>query len=365
MITNSMVISLSPFFEVKDTAYGGRACFSAAALEKGTVVLEASDSIGATIVYEFRKEVCHSCHTYQSGKNMKFKLAYSDIAHLVTEDVQINGKKFLGAGLWFCSEDCKLNFLQQQHVIELIECYELLLGILKMMQKRCTSEELNNDRKVVSEFIIDKAWLDVRSSWIPRIDKMKQSKRLSQLPYITEEEYNCARFIAKTLFTLKYINPQSGAKSAFETLQSNELCKIKRFPVLLDFQILIFKTLYIILPDNMRQTLTIDLFRHILGSEYGNSFGIWEQNGMSDNQEFLGYAVYPRASYFNHSCDPNITKSRVKGSMVFTLNRDVPKGAQLCISYSGLPGQNVGERRKILKENWFFDCLCSKCQSEL
>lgn len=365
MASNCEINSISPLFEVKDTVYGGRACFTVAPLRKGTVVLEASDSSGISVAYEFRKEVCHSCYSFQNGRNLKNRLTYSDIAHLVTCDVNINDKKFSGAGLWFCSDECKLEFLNQPHVIELVECYELLLGVLKVMQKRAVNEAQEAAEEQITEESINKAWLEVKGSWIPRIDGMKASKRISQLPTITEDEYNCARFIARTLFTLKYLDPQSHTRAAFETLQSNELSKIGKFSVLLNFQILIFKTLYIMLPDNMHKGLSIELFRHILGSEYGNAFGIWEQEELSENREFLGYAVYPRASYFNHSCDPNLTKSRIKGTMTFTLNKDVPKGEPLCIDYSGLLSYPVAKRRQLLKENWFFDCLCTRCESEL
>lgn len=365
MDNNCEVGRISPFSEVKNTTYGGRACFSAAPLEKGTVVLEANDSVGTCVTYDFRKEVCHNCYTYQDGKTMKFKMTYPDIAHLVTDEVKINAKKFNGAGLWFCSEACKLEFLTQPHVIELIACYELLLSVLKMMQKRAVDELQERSREQITEDVINHAWLEVIDSWIPKIDKMKLSKKMSQLPDITEEEYNCARFVIKSLFTLKYLDPESQTKAAFKTLQSNELSKIARFPILLDFQILIFKTLYIILPGYTRQNLSVKLFRHILGSEYGNAFGIWEQEELSENREFLGYAVYPRASYFNHSCDPNLTKSRIKGTMVFTANKDVPKGEPLCIDYSGLLSHTVLKRRQLLKENWFFECCCTRCESEL
>ena len=45
--------------------------------------------------------------------------------------------------------------------------------------------------------------------------------------------------------------------------------------------------------------VTIDNVRTILGIDPGNSFGIWEMPVM-DESECLGFAVYPRASFFNH-----------------------------------------------------------------
>ncbi|QLL30978.1 hypothetical protein HG536_0A07930 [Torulaspora globosa] len=356
---------ISPFFQVRQTEFGGRGCFSIVQLKKGAVVLEANDSVGACIAHEFRKEVCHSCFSYRNGANMKFKLKYADIAHLLKPGVKISEKAFNGAGLWFCSESCKLEYLTQPHIVELIECYDVLLRTLKIMQKKTADQKQEPDPQVMSAEIIDRAWLEINNSWIPKVERTKPTKRLNELPFIAEEEYNCARFVARTLFSLKHLDPLSKTMTTFWTLQSNELSKISRFPVLLNFQIAVFKSLYVLLPEIIRKDLSTELFRHIMGSEYGNSFGIWEEQKVPENREFLGYSVFPRASYFNHSCDPNITKSRVGRTMLFTLNRDVPKDEPLCIDYSSLLDQPVVQRRQLLRENWFFDCLCGRCILEL
>lgn len=356
---------ISPFFQVRQTEFGGRGCFSIVPLKAGTAVLEANDSVGACIAYEFRKEVCHRCFSYRNGINMKFKLKYADIADLITSEVKITEKGFNGAGLWFCSESCKLEYLRQPHVIELIESYEILLRTLKIMQKNAAEERQEPDPQVMSGEIIDRAWLEINNSWIPKVERTKPTKRLNELPLFAEEEYSCARFVARTLFSLKHLDPLSETIATFRTLQSNELDKITRFPVLLNFQIVVFKCLYVLLPDSFRKDLSTELFRHIMGSEYGNSFGIWEEQKMLENREFLGYSVFPRASYFNHSCNPNITKCRVGRTMLFRLNKDVPKDEPLCIDYSSLLDQPVVKRRQLLRENWFFDCLCKRCVSEL
>ena len=52
---------ISDLFRIQHTPFGGRACFSNKSLPQGTVVLDAEDSLGESISYEFRKEVCHYC----------------------------------------------------------------------------------------------------------------------------------------------------------------------------------------------------------------------------------------------------------------------------------------------------------------
>lgn len=85
-----------------------------------------------------------------------------------------------------------------------------------------------------------------------------------------------------------------------------------------------------------------------------------------DSGEFLGYATYPTASFFNHSCAPNLRKRRVGRVFEFFADRDVAVGEELCISYLG--GEEgvlgVGERRGRLRGEWGFECGCGRCVDE-
>ncbi|KAK5705280.1 Histone-lysine N-methyltransferase set-6 [Elasticomyces elasticus] len=85
-----------------------------------------------------------------------------------------------------------------------------------------------------------------------------------------------------------------------------------------------------------------------------------------DGEEYMGYAVYPSSSYFNHSCSPNVAKQRVGNAWRFWVIEDVRKGEQLCISYLGGDEKDlsVDERRARLAEVWGFVCECARCQSE-
>lgn len=356
---------ISDLFSVKNTTYGGRACFSNMFLPRGTVVLDAEDSISECISYEFRKEVCHHCFHYDYGKTMKWKIGVFEMERL---EPKTGWKGFQGAGLWFCSQSCRDAFLQQQQVSELIQGYENLLRGLRLAQKSGPPQDIN-DQKLnsasISRELIDQKWQQLQEHWVQRLEHLKPCKRLSQCPYMTEENYCCARAVCMTLFRLKYLDPVSTFKCSFDVLQSNELSKLSKFPVLLNFQLEVYQILYILLPPTLHSQLSVPLFRHILGAEYGNAFGIWQSGESVDDREYLGCRLFPQASFFNHSCDPNIDKVHIRRRMRFILNRDVEEGTQLCIAYNCDLTLAACERRRIMKENWFFDCLCDRCSSEL
>ncbi|KAJ8482446.1 hypothetical protein ONZ51_g5361 [Trametes cubensis] len=109
--------------------------------------------------------------------------------------------------------------------------------------------------------------------------------------------------------------------------------------------------------------VTIDNVRTILGVDPGNSFGIWEMPVM-DESECLGFAVYPRASFFNHHCAPNVQKEREGRILRFLTTCGVEAGEELCISYGHVESMDLQTRRQELLEGWYFECRCSRCMAE-
>ncbi|KAJ2780306.1 hypothetical protein H4R18_003542 [Coemansia javaensis] len=119
-------------------------------------------------------------------------------------------------------------------------------------------------------------------------------------------------------------------------------------------------------------------FRGVYFREMANSFGIYDppialsallqdsDNGLHGEveQEYLGTSMYPTAVYFNHSCSPNVAKTRVGRNMRFVAAADVRLGDELFISY-GCISDPVAERRSRLREHFFFECTCSRCALEL
>ncbi|AGO09893.1 AaceriAAL097Cp [[Ashbya] aceris (nom. inval.)] len=357
-------IQISELFEIKLTEYGGRACFARRNQQSGDIVLQLSQALGSSIAYEYRKEVCHFCFAYNGGALMKTTIG---LAESKLEPSTASASSFRGGGLRFCSEICKEAYMQQDSVGELVEAFEALLQVFQRGNKRRDTDLQDDDCEdaVITEAVIEEQWRYITDEWIPKLSAMKPSRRQVMLPVIDDEVYSCARFVTECLFTLKHLPHESTMYHAFEHLQSNELQKITAFPVLLEFQLKVYKFLKVVLPSRLGDLLTPALFRKILGSEYGNSFGIWEQNEGNDSRAYLGYWVLPEASYFNHSCAPNLAKKRVGREIYFVLTSDVAAGEQLCIDYKGILDLPVVERRNILCSNWFFDCACERCTLEL
>eukprot|EP01121_Diplochlamys_sp_Union-15-3_P000214 TRINITY_DN1020_c0_g2_i3.p1 TRINITY_DN1020_c0_g2~~TRINITY_DN1020_c0_g2_i3.p1 ORF type:complete len:409 (-),score=57.91 TRINITY_DN1020_c0_g2_i3:87-1313(-) len=112
-----------------------------------------------------------------------------------------------------------------------------------------------------------------------------------------------------------------------------------------------------LLPDDvqMDEDELLDLYcKHRV-----NMFGVWGDSG-----ECLGYGVYPRASFFNHSCWPNVTFYKNKTSkspfLDFVSVYSIPRGTEVCISYIDI-SEGLKPRRFTLKDKYFFHCECDRC----
>ncbi|KAF9916357.1 hypothetical protein BX616_003989 [Lobosporangium transversale] len=115
-------------------------------------------------------------------------------------------------------------------------------------------------------------------------------------------------------------------------------------------------------PESNKFTINSMLFRTILFAEVANSFGI---RNLSD--ELQGFAVFPKACFFNHSCRPNIEKKRRQGNrarqMEYWSTCVIEEGEECCISYGDI-SEGRQERQARLESMYFFKCSCSRCVEE-
>jgi hypothetical protein len=125
-----------------------------------------------------------------------------------------------------------------------------------------------------------------------------------------------------------------------------------------------FLQLYSLIPQELLGSCTSCVCRTLASAGSHNAFGI--RAGSEDGEEYMGYGIYPSASYFNHSCSPNIIKRRLGRTWEFMAGRDIEKGEECCITYLGGDEEdlNVLERRARLSVVWNFECMCKRCTGE-
>ncbi|KAK1946796.1 Histone-lysine N-methyltransferase SMYD3 [Phytophthora citrophthora] len=109
------------------------------------------------------------------------------------------------------------------------------------------------------------------------------------------------------------------------------------------------------------ETLRNDLEEEILklfGRVNCNAFSL--ANDMTN--EAVGIGLFPNGALFNHDCDPNCVVSFKGREMQVHVVKDVQEGQELTVSYIELL-QSTTSRRSELKDSYFFDCECTRCQT--
>lgn len=360
----SILNQISPWFIVDETKYGGRGCFAPKVIPQHTVIHLCQTPIGSTLSKPFKKEVCSQCYTYTYGETMKFKISKTEGKHVYS--------------LFFCSEECKSTFTHQDINRVLVEN---LLAVEKNYLAGLSKPEIEpmEPKNFADDYV--KKW-DKVASWETKLESLKPSKRQNQIFRIDDNEYLEIKYVIGVLFNMYKVHcndhiphfdyPNLDKNEAnkvelllFDLLYSSEFEKVKRYPYLLYSYINIYKFIKLTCTPELQAFIDSTTIRSIIGKNLSNAFGIWsEVTDPSEDKEFLGFGVYPSASFFNHSCSPNIVKTRNNSEMVFTTSKDIEIGEELCISYGNYTDEPVELRQKQLKE-WFFDCACTKCQTEL
>lgn len=116
-----------------------------------------------------------------------------------------------------------------------------------------------------------------------------------------------------------------------------------------------------------------DLTAALLAKDRGNSFAIMEPYLPGMSLELLkarAYAVYHRASLFNHDCLPNACHFDYPDrpgpgntDIVVRALHDITEGREVCISYFAANWRYADRQRRLL-EDYGFQCVCDRCQVE-
>ena len=82
-------------------------------------------------------------------------------------------------------------------------------------------------------------------------------------------------------------------------------------------------------------------------------------------REPVGLGVFPSASRFNHSCEPNCAQSfDAFACVVVETTRAVVKGEELTIPYVDV-ALDAAARNQRLERNFAFQCACARCRREM
>lgn len=323
---------LSSSFSVKETHYGGRGCFANVNIPSGTVILLCTTPLGACVIRPFRKEVCQRCYSYNGGKTLKHR---------------IESKK---GSVYFCSQECKSAFEAENNSHLLVSA----LHDLEHWYRSHAREEDYNEGKSV-----DEAWQEVEQ-WEASLKNRKRNSSL--VPDITEIEYSDIIYILDVLFA-QYNQTNQLELAFFDELQSSEYEKVAKYPYLITSYTTMYKYLKLTCPSQLQPLVTVPNIRKIIGTSLTNAFGIWSKGSPEEDKEYYGCALYPSASYLNHSCAANVTRVRNGRLITFLTSRDIQPGEELCIQYGNHIDEEYEIRQKDLKE-WFFDCGCKRCEAD-
>ncbi|CAF4642058.1 unnamed protein product [Rotaria sp. Silwood2] len=386
--TTILLNSISSYFSVKPTKYNGRGCFANTDLVQGTIIHECSMPLSSTIARTFRKQVCEFCLEFVHGKTLKFKLMSQ--TNKKTKSMSTPASA-CSLALYFCSQTCMEKFI----ALDIDDLYrESLLNVERLfikglnqrqydLEKKKQQEEAELKQTKDIELFISQKWQEAEMNCQILLSKLKlkQRKNLNNLTYlipkIDEDEYMEIKYIIGILFQMyKRDNCENDKLSSvslssldlqiFQFIQSNDIEKIRKYPYLLhSYTNKIYKFLKFSTLRKLQPYIIPSIIRSIIGKRLTNAYGIWSMDDESGgNKVSSGYSLYPSASFFNHSCNPNVINIEKGRKVIFKLLRNIKKDEELCINYDSFINDDFEIRQNVLKE-WFFDCLCERCVEEM
>jgi hypothetical protein len=101
--------------------------------------------------------------------------------------------------------------------------------------------------------------------------------------------------------------------------------------------------------------VSFDVFVSICCAFLANGFGLWNAKGNG-----IATGFFPRSSFFNHSCAPNIGRDMNGRRATFFAAKHIQPGDPICLSYVDFK-LHRDERQMKLKATYSFDCGCPRC----
>ena len=344
----SMSPPLSQLFTVKDIPGAGRGVVASKPIAKDTLVLRSEPPAAHVIFHQYRKEVCAQCFHYDCGRTLP---------------VRSNSVRKV-----FCAPECEAEWFGNQGPLGRASWQQLQLFLqakskamtyasgLPLLAPKPDIEEINAKWDAAEE--VAKSLRRRRSTQSTK--QVSTFQHLSSQPWAKTIEPDVLVFLLSGIF-FHFQSPEKYDSTILPLAMDETPYKS---PFDLETHINSFLQLTAIVPDEIQASVTSEVCRTLINAASHNSFGI--RSGSEDMEEYMGYALYPEASYFNHSCTPNIAKKRDRNFWEFYGSRDIGVGEECCITYFGGDEEEmaVGVRRLRAREHWGFECMCARCVEE-
>lgn len=323
------------YFYRSESIYRRIRCLAPEAITAETRIYAAPGPFVNVVYAPFKKEVCAQCFAYDRGRKMK---------HVERSTV---GKEERGIA-WFCSEDCHNAWKARLGEIGLEALSRVTVGLSKVQKGKLAATEGTD--KTLTPSQVGSLWARAETTAFPKT-----------MPLLHEDDDQDTFFFLLDGIMARHNDPSSW--SAFLSL--NPSLQPYESLTTLDSHIRMYQYLRYHLPEPLKRCCTAETVLALITRDHGNSFGIFEDE-LGRDGEMLGYGTWTSASFFNHSCQANVTKRRHGRQYVFVAKRDMKAGEELCINYiEDAVDENVDTRRRRLQAGWGFVCACSRCTQEV
>ena len=323
------------FYHIEEVAGAGRGAIASSNIAQDTVVLRSGPPTAHVIFRQYRKEVCAQCFYYDRGRT----LAVRDSS---------TGKVFCGSG-------CQAFWQDVQGRVG-VTAWESLHTFVQAASKHITDGyDVTEAERRLDMLTIEGLWKQTEATRPVNGQGRKLATKQSVDPDILG-------FLLSSI-----ISHYHGSKKWQEEVSS---LAMDDSPYRSRSEFDAHLTSFLQLTDLLQHPSTNALIPHCnaevcskaVAAAGHNSFGIRSEDG----EEYMGFALYPTASYFNHSCRPNVSKQRVGSQWIFTAAQDISNGEECCITYLGGDEKEMSllERRDRLKQHWGFKCMCKLCPRE-
>lgn len=336
----------SPLFQIRQTPHAGRAVFATRLIAKETALTIASDLSLNIILRAYRKEVCAHCFLYNLGSTLPVRCALT--------------------GFVFCSPPCLAAWRQNAGNVG-VAAWTAAEILSKSRSGDLRSEDWSMvdpdlPRPIPGEIVVAWEGVKLRAELIRRAragaeGKMYRKAVSSALSIGVDpdvlafcvcavlERHRAPEHWAQLLELVPDATPYHNTADLEAFTRS-------------------YLQMLAVLPAELLEVVTPETLIVASSRDSHNVFGIRSLG--DEGSELFGYGCWGGASFFNHSCGPNVRKERVGREWRFVVDKEVRDGEELCISYLSVDERllETGGRKEKLSKAWGFECRCPRCEGK-